>query len=207
MSTFGIIEGITLSPDGPLVGNELVHLRQGDMDGACGPYSLMMCLLILGVVDRAEALAPDGIDGRTSIGKLWTHFGNHKAFFSAGTTLDDLERLFSNFKRHVAIEQFQASGVETRKFVYKHLLENHPVILGVQGKEFAHWVVVVGWEDVEGDGTPERFLLLDPGYDAPRTSVWNSVIDLAGGYGRYPYHYWSWQGGDNVALDGALAVY
>lgn len=36
-------------PDGA---QQAVFLRQGDADGACGVYSLLMALLICGLIDR-----------------------------------------------------------------------------------------------------------------------------------------------------------
>lgn len=207
MSTYNIIHNITISSDGPIAEGNLIHLRQGDMDGACGPYCMMMCLLILGVIGRSEALAPDNLDGRTSIGKLWAYFREFKAFFSEGTTIDDLEKLLSIFKRHLSVESCPDSGLEARKFVFEHLTNDHPVVLGIHGAGLAHWVVIVGWEDVESDGIPERFLLLDPGLESPRTSAWNAVIDLASVYGRYPYNYWDGQQQQYVSLNGAVAIY
>lgn len=207
MSAFNIIKNLSISSVGPVVDGKLIHLRQGDMDGACGPYCMMMCLLILGIIRRDQALAPDNLDGRTAIGKLWAYFRHFKAFFADGTTIADLEKLLSVFKRHINIESSSSTGSDARKFVFNQLQKNHPVILGIHGNGLAHWVVVIGWDDAEGDGIPERFLLLDPGLDSPRTSAWNAVIDLASVYGRYPYNYWSGQQEQYVALDGAVAIF
>jgi hypothetical protein len=43
------------SAPGPSGQRQMIHLMQGSLDGACGPYSLMMALLICGVVDRNQA--------------------------------------------------------------------------------------------------------------------------------------------------------
>ena len=43
-----IIDTLELTPDGVrLGGTSKVHLRQGELDGACAVYSLMMYLIIL----------------------------------------------------------------------------------------------------------------------------------------------------------------
>ena len=43
-----IIESLELTSEGVRLGNkQKVHLRQGDLDGACAVYSLMMYLIIL----------------------------------------------------------------------------------------------------------------------------------------------------------------
>ena len=209
MSIFHVICNMTISQCGPVVGYELVHLRQGDMDGACGPYSLMMCLILQGVVRREDVVALNNLDGRTALGKLWNKFQDFHALFRQGTTLQDIGSLLATFGRKIKLEAFEGTGVDTRKFIYRHLKDNHPVILGIYGEDLAHWVVAIGWEDMEGDDVPERFLLLDSSYESPRTSCWNAVINLDSAYGRYPYLYWwNWQmKGLQVALNGALALF
>lgn len=48
------------------------HYRQGDLDGACGAYSIAMCLNILGVFNSEESLSKDDskIDWRTLEGRM-----------------------------------------------------------------------------------------------------------------------------------------
>ena len=57
MQKISIIDSLDMSFDGPISkcanGDiHLVHLQQGDIDGACGPYCLLMALLINGIVLR-----------------------------------------------------------------------------------------------------------------------------------------------------------
>ena len=99
MSIFHVICNMTISQCGPVVGYELVHLRQGDMDGACGPYSLMMCLILQGVVRREDVVALNNLDGRTALGKLWNKFQDFHALFRQGTTLQDIGSLLATFGR------------------------------------------------------------------------------------------------------------
>lgn len=42
------------------VHGDKVHLRQGDMDGACGPYCLVMAMLVRGQLRRRRARAWSG---------------------------------------------------------------------------------------------------------------------------------------------------
>ncbi|HZW12163.1 MAG TPA: hypothetical protein VFF81_03095 [Noviherbaspirillum sp.] len=186
---------------------DLAHLRQGDMGGACGPYCLMMCLMLIGVVNRDEATSASQLDGRTAVGKLWTSFRDFPAFFTNGTSLEHLSELLTVFQRRVDSERTSGSGPSTRKFVHHHLKQNHPVILGINSEDFCHWIVAVGWEDADNDGLPERFLVLDPGNDPSRLACWNAVIDLGSRYGRYPYPYWNDRACTYVALDGAMALW
>lgn len=43
---------LSVSPHGPVTcappRHDLIHLRQGQMDGACGPYCAVMTLITLG---------------------------------------------------------------------------------------------------------------------------------------------------------------
>ena len=73
--TFHFVSGLTLNNDGVLIStnnksdNE-VHLRQGDMDGACGPYCVAMALLMLGRMQRNEISPGKNIDFRTKFGRF-----------------------------------------------------------------------------------------------------------------------------------------
>src|SRR5512147_2545150 len=83
MTEIYVIDPIDATHEGPsAIGPEgdrqMVHLMQGSLDGACGPYSLMMALLICGVVDRNEAARYGAVDRRTSLGRLlaeWHRLG------------------------------------------------------------------------------------------------------------------------------------
>ena len=68
-----------------------VHLVQGSLDGACGPYCVMMSLLITGLIDRREATLAHPLDGRTSLGKLFRLYTEYEPFFRNGTGLDELK--------------------------------------------------------------------------------------------------------------------
>ena len=61
MTKLIVIDPIDATHEGPSVpilnsDNEfqLLHLRQGDIDGACGPCCLFMALIICGVAKREE---------------------------------------------------------------------------------------------------------------------------------------------------------
>lgn len=57
------------------VHGDKVHLRQGDMDGACGPYCLVMAMLVRGQLRRRQAKGLERVDSRSRYGRLmkrWT---------------------------------------------------------------------------------------------------------------------------------------
>ncbi len=53
-------------------------------------------------------------------------------------------------------------------------------IIGIDFKDcnFGHALLAVGYEWDEYDDKPSRLLCLDPAAPAPRTSIWNSYIDV-----------------------------
>ena len=109
-----IINKLAVGPSGPINDNsEAVHLMQGDMDGACGPYALMMCFLINTVVSREEATQIHNADGRSRLGKFRNQLLKFGSLCKDGTCSKNLEGLSDIFK-----DQLIASTIEdpqTRK--------------------------------------------------------------------------------------------
>lgn len=72
MRTISVLPQLQLIEKGVFIGNEenLVALRQGDVDGACGPYSLLMALITQNVLSREEVTDLNIQDGRTRLGKF-----------------------------------------------------------------------------------------------------------------------------------------
>lgn len=80
---------------------QLIHLQQGSLDGACGPYSLFMALIVCGLIDRNEITALNPIDKRTNIGRLFKNLESSKVFFRDGTDLKELGDIISDaFKKN-----------------------------------------------------------------------------------------------------------
>ena len=52
-----------------------------------------------------------------------------------------------------------------------------PVILGLVGKNFAHWVVAVGYIEDENKVISD-ILTLDPGSESPKYALWNGILNL-----------------------------
>lgn len=72
MSNFYVSEWLYLTSSGPVTTsgtNDLVHLRQGDRDGTCGPYCLYMALIAMGFIGRSDATDLSRHDGRTREGR------------------------------------------------------------------------------------------------------------------------------------------
>jgi hypothetical protein len=109
MAMFRIIDQIDIGHEGPVANwqngeHQLIHLAQGSMDGACGPYSLMMALIICGLIDREDLVSLRKVDGRTSAGKLLNALQEYQGFFRDGTHLEDLSELLEkSYPKHLDV--------------------------------------------------------------------------------------------------------
>jgi hypothetical protein len=137
MKNIYVIDSVDASNEGPIcVGpsgkSQVVHLRQGDIDGACGLYCLFMSLLILGLVDR-DILRNLSYDKRTAIGKIMQRIETLPGLIVDGTDLDDLKKILQGaFHKQINIEGLEVSGSQIRDFVEGHIEKNHPIILGLE---------------------------------------------------------------------------
>jgi hypothetical protein len=173
-----------------------VALRQGDLDGACGPYSLMMALLLTKVITFADAkkLWNTDPDGRNKFAKWTNQFG---ALLIQGTCDSDLEKLFSAIQSLVKPNRTQNLKMvrltpeknsklkgESSLYMVKNYIDNHdmPVILGLDwSRNEAHWVVAVGYQEYKSKSGKQilaNILTLDPGSSIGKTSAWNGVLGL-----------------------------
>lgn len=194
---------------GPSGEEQEVHLQQGSLDGACGPYSLLMCLLICGLIERS-AIINSYYSKQTSIGKILERIKQGKGLFKDGTDLEELKKFIEGtFPKKLEIETIEKSGVDVRSFVEKHINQNHPVIMGMEYPGSGHWVVAIGLEySRESNGTLTlcRTLVLDPDKRYSKVSAWNGVVDARGSGGPYPYTWWT-SDDKKVKLDQAMAMW
>ena len=84
-----------------------VHLHQGSLDGACGPYCLLMSLLICGLTDRSAVLT-SRYSRQTSIGKVLERIHKGQGLFRDGTSLDELQDFIDGaFSKSLGAEPFK----------------------------------------------------------------------------------------------------
>ena len=162
-----------------------VFLKQGSLDGACGPYCLFMALLIVGAVSNKELDELWHIKLNTRLGKLIKAMREHDTLFSDGTTIKELKKLLSkSFGKIIDTEINESSGKSIIPFVINHLQQDVSVIVGIKNKDMAHWLLAVGFEKKD---KVTKILFLDPsGIDT--SNYWNAAIDIElKQSGRYPY--------------------
>jgi len=154
------------------------HYRQGDLDGACGAYSIAMCLNILGVFNSGTSLLKDDskIDWRTLEGRMIKKF-NSKGLYNNGLTKNECEEILDTYKTIVYYEELE-NDEDIISYAINMVDEDTPSMLGISFSGGAHWIVIVGY--VKDDKTDKviALLTLDPGYDSQSVAFWNGYISL-----------------------------
>lgn len=212
-----VIPGLDAKWNGPVAKDrdgteQLVHLHQGDLDGACGPYAVLMGLLTLGLVKRNDVTAWGAVERRTNVGKLIARMSEGwSTLFKEGTDLTDLTDLLGGlFRTTLNVIPFSGAGVNCRSFVREQILAGNPVVLGLHWENGGHWVLAVGLDSMVNGTEREvcRFLVLDPSSAPSTVCPWNGIVEARGSGGRYPYTWWTdGRGGETkVAFDSALAL-
>ncbi|MFF7863785.1 MULTISPECIES: hypothetical protein [unclassified Pseudomonas] len=185
MNKMTVSPWLMVSPDGPLTyarNGQLVHLRQGGLDGACGPYSVVMALVTLGVMCYEEVQNMYLWHGNSREGRFRTEIRNLGALVSEGTDHKDMLRLVECFSGvGVGAEYVAGSKKDIVQQVQDAVDCQCAPIIGVRWPGGSgHWMMVVGYQGYEEGGNFQitHLLCLDPGSDTPRTSLWNAVIEV-----------------------------
>lgn len=176
-----------------------MHLMQGDVDGACGPYCIFMALIAAGIETRERITSLGEYHGKTNFAKLMKKLGTKSAkFFAGGAMLEDISDFLSAYSK-IKTDKVRGNGPEVRKFLVKHIKENHPVILGLPG----HWVLATGICETQENDLISIYAL-DPGRP-PQDKAWNIEIEGVGTGSQKPYLVLT--DGSRVAFDDAFALW
>ncbi|MCY1293414.1 hypothetical protein D9M68_330390 [compost metagenome] len=221
MNIMNVMPQLSLSEIGPVNEfGEAVHFRQGDLDGACGPYSLLMALVANGIIRRYEASYMGLHDGRTKLGRFYNRLTEFGGLISNGTDEFQLDWLAECFGRHIEIDIFEGNTRSMLEQLVEAVRKGHSSIVGVNwpGGD-GHWLLVVGYQGrVVGKGTDSRaiscthLLCLDPFVEAPKVSLWNAVLEVqtAGlvvpNAGRFPTNHWGGAAKSKCKITNALAI-
>lgn len=178
MKEIHIIDKIELSDSELVVKNskQLAHLRQGDLDGACGVYSMMMCLIIEKIIKREVVTnVSPSLKRNTSDGRLVRSFLENQGMIVDGYHLEPLCNDLQNaFKKKVDANYYDDDNI--LEVIIKQLDENHPVELEFSRiKTFGHFVVAIGYM-VENKYMD--LYCLDPGYSLEKGQMWNNVLRI-----------------------------
>ncbi len=166
---------------------EEIFLQQGDMDGACSIYSLMMSLIACKAIKREIATNIwKTIDGRTREAHLVKEFFMGKdGMYRDGMCLKDLaDRLVEVYGRKVCVDysaEEDDSELTHPEFISKlceDLKDGLACLVGISySTEGGHAMLAVGYEEDEY-GEINRIFCLDPGRPLQACSYWNAVIEI-----------------------------
>jgi hypothetical protein len=189
-------------------GPQPIHLRQGQMDGACGPHCVMMALLALRVVRRgwvtnSPSNAPRAVKAALRLTSKW---------YFCGTAVRDLAKLVQPLHRSVTASISKASHAAVVPFILDNLAEERLVIVGINNgaNQLKHWTLAVGVAGVQkrDNFQPQHFLLLDPSEDPISLLQWNSTLAVTAARPRSRARLWHERNGKStlVTLQHALAI-
>lgn len=216
---------LMVSPKGPVTcahddyqEDHLVHLRQGGLDGACGPYSVVMALITLGVMSYDEAIQMHRWHGNSREGRFRSEIRNLGALVSEGTSSQDLIKLVDCFSGlGVGAEYVEGRKKDIVDQVRKAIDSVCAPIIGLRwAGGSGHWMMVAGYQGYEDDDGFQitHLLCLDPESETPRTSLWNSVIEVykddgsSAGSGPLPSMYWGFDGKpERCRIEDALIIF
>lgn len=178
MKEIHFIDKIELSDSGLVVKNskQLAHLCQGDLDGACGVYSMMMCLIIEKIIKREVVTdVSPSLKRNTSDGRLVRKFLENQGMIVNGYELEPLVADLQNaFKKKVNAVYIGDENI--LEAIIEQLNDNHPVEIGFSRlKTYGHFVVAVGYM-VENKYTD--LYCLDPGCPMEKGQMWNNVLRI-----------------------------
>lgn len=191
MKHIKIINSLILTSEGVAAKhkNGKIHdffIKQGDLDGACAPYSTSMILMLLGLIKRSDLDVYKVHDKRTKLGKIIDLFFNQKGLIRNGYYFEDLVNELQVFKKECDI-QYHDTTKDILEIIQNQIEIENPVLISVEYSGGAHALVAVGLEYNE-DGKVSKMLCLDPGFEKPSLTYWNSVIDVEIEYkGKYKF--------------------
>ena len=188
-----------------------IHLQQGEMDGACAVYSMMMNLLVLKVLTRNQVVNLNTtFKGNTAKGRLFKEFFVTEGLCRDGFYFSEIkEKLSRSFAKEVAssTQQYAASLSDQALFLEElkaAIDDNLPLVTAITFRGGAHAILAIGYEEQEG--VVEKIFCLDPDYTINHTSFWNSVIMLNKGKGKYSHQYITDKDDDNAFISETLKI-
>lgn len=153
------------------------HYKQGDLDGACGAYSISMVLNMLGVFEADDLYSDKEYDRRTAEWKLIKALNDNGLYRDGLTSCTIKTILTENYSKYVDVQCIN-KDYDIIDTVKKWIDSNIPVILGISyDSKRGHWIVAVGYA-LDDDCELTDILTLDPGNDSPKYSLWNGILNV-----------------------------
>lgn len=171
-----------------LTRNTIIHRRQGDMDGACAVYSVMMCLLRLGYVNKSDLEVYNLADKRKRKGKLLYELLENNGLIKSGFGFIELKKEIERLTNgDIKISRKAPRNQDKNVQLITDLIDKDiaPIISVDWAFEGAHALFAIGYES-DADGIITKILCLDPGAVTPEVSSWNCYLEVQNTDGEYP---------------------
>lgn len=163
-----------------------VFAEQGDLDGSCSVYSLLMMLVFHQKLDWEDLINSEPAKKNKFVDTIQHEFlYTFKGICVGGHVMKDIsDKLNSSFGQNLS-EVFttseDASDRVCRRVLHEKIraqLDNRkPVLLGFRrASGTGHSVVAIGYRREAWDRL--RLFCLDPGRMLPIMQVWNNIIDI-----------------------------
>lgn len=163
-----------------------VFVEQGDLDGSCSIYSLMMMLILHKRLDRKDLTDKERAEEDDFVFSIQRMFLERiKGLCKGGHEMKDISNKLNicfnaKLSETFTIRRGKRNTVlrpELHKRIKFHLDNGKPVMIGFRReKGDGHAVVVIGYK-MQGK-KKMRLFCLDPGRMLGYMQVWNNVIDL-----------------------------
>lgn len=191
-----IIEDLFLTEKGCCIKNRInnsVHIKQGDLDGACSVYSLMMYFIILKIIRRNQLEdLYNNIKKSPEVECVFHEFFDKHGLVRNGFYFNQLKKMLKRTSLNLlTAESWDENSEEYNNNGFVQQIQtiidmNRPIMLGINFKGGgAHAVLAIGYEkNTEG---VVYIYCLDSGYESNPTSYWNMVISLDSFKGKYKH--------------------
>lgn len=183
------------------------HYRQGELDGACGVYSLTMALLILGYLSAEEvSIENDTLDHRKTRDRFLSHFYEQQGLIRKGYSSICLRRDIDLLCPDLSVKRHNPENPDkTIERIYEYLSQDLPVIISTRFPEGGHFLVAIGAE-IDKDNNIIKILCLDPSSPLPQYAPWNCCITTESNRGKYPFWCISEDNSYKVIIDDLIVM-
>ena len=207
MNQINIIDKIQLTDKGLVVRGtkQEAHLRQGQLDGACAVYSMMMCLIIEKIIRRSQVTnVTKELKRNTADGRLVRHFLENRGMIIGGYVFQKLrDELQTAFSKKVIPHYYDIDEVDDLiKEMFTCLNDNHPIEIGFdyKGGKSGHAVVAIGYQSALNSIT---LYCLDPSYPMEQGQLWNNTLEIVQ-TSRAKYNCYNLRDNTHTFVDGFL---
>lgn len=187
-----VIPSLKISSKGLTVRGQKILLSQGDMDGACTIYSLMMALQIIGVTTRSDATNIwKKIKGSTRKGKLISALMENKGLVRGGLELKEVREILDRAMGKIVKSEYVYLDNDEllENTVKKEIEKGNPLLISISyNTTSGHALTAIGYDE-DNKGNIKNIFCLDPASPKVDIGYWNAVISLDVIGGKYKDYY------------------